>query len=322
MDTIYNLFKNDIVELEKYIIYTEENIRDNKDDHYLQSVYKKKIDYKIVIISLYGYLELYMTSLVKQYLESLENNIFSYKFYSQKIKEKHVTNSILLSGKILEKKGAKYENINLEFVIDNLNECLKDNNYSFNKDAFILNTGNLKHNKICDMFNGLDINLHNILEQHEEFKSQSSENKFFIIDELVDRRNEISHGDTDNLLNLSVLKDYISFIDKYIRVIKNILKIELNKKILDYKLQNSLLLENVKVFPSKILGVFNKKIRINKAKHFILIKTEEDIYLSKILEKKKHEDGVSLKLEKNLRENFKYYLFNKELYKNKSLKFY
>lgn len=42
----------------------------------------------------------------------------------------------------------------------------------------------------------------------------------------------------------------------------------------------------------------------------------------KILEKKKHEDGVSLKLEKNLRENFKYYLFNKELYKNKSLKFY
>lgn len=321
MDTLYTLFKKDIVELQKYITYTDKKIRES-EDQYLHSLYKKKIDYKIIIISLYGYLELYISSLIKSYLETLENNIFSYSFFSPTLKAKHFFNSISLSNKILEKKGTKYENINVELVIDNLNSCIRDTNYSFNKDAFIIHTGNLKHQKVCDLFKDLNINLSFLLNNHDNYVNQTSENKFFIIDDLVDRRNEISHGDTDNLLNLGGLKDYINFVDEYIRIIKDLLKADIHEKTLNYKLENSLLLEQVQVFPNKVLGILDKKISINKRKHLIIIKTDKEVHISKIIDKNKHAIGTSLKLEKNLRKTFKYYLFNKELYKSKSLNFF
>jgi hypothetical protein len=123
--------------------------------------------------------------------------------------------------------------------------------YVINFDAFIISSGNLKHKKIKELMNLIQIDLDASLEtnqtlrQHIEQEQQvtsianlKSEELYNKINDLVERRNVIAHGSNiDEILDVSVLQGYASFLENYGKAIfetlvYHTLKIEAMRKFL------------------------------------------------------------------------------------------
>jgi len=242
MEHILSSFKANTDEIKKHIAHLEEE-RNNPDyqDYdpplYVTSFAKRKFDYRSLIISIYGILENYIEELIKAYLEELESEINDYKQVKKKIQDTHFANSITLVSRIIENKHLKYNRLNKDDVLLNLNNCIQSGNlFQFNKEAFTILSGNLKHIKICNLINELDINLDASLRKLDIYKeSANSENIFNPIDELVERRNEIAHNNNDNILAISRVLKILEFMETYCNEIYNILKTDLDEQILIFR---------------------------------------------------------------------------------------
>ena len=207
MELVIESLNNDILELRRYIDFVE-NLKDDilpssKNFIYSNSSSKRKFEYNSIVISLYGIIEYYTEKFSYEYIELIEKTIPHYGYLDKKFTDNHFNLSIQLINKIIENKHIKYSTIKKENVVTNLNNCLEVNsNYKLNKEAFTINTGNLKHSKICETFNSLNIKIDEKLRHIEGFNS-NTENAFNKIDELVQRRNEIAHGSVQDILDIS-----------------------------------------------------------------------------------------------------------------------
>jgi len=85
------------------------------------------------------------------------------------------------------------------------------------------------------------------------------------------------------------------------------MKKEIEQLGLKYKKSISILLENVKVYRGNILGVIRNNTNINNDTK-ILIEKNNTLILGTIKNLKNHKDGFTLKLDQNIKENYKYWL--------------
>ena len=194
---------------------------------------KRIFEYKASIISLYGLLEKYVELWIKEYLDSLSNVVPEYNKIDQKIRDNHFELSLKLINTITSRETAKYQHFTKEEVLKKLNDCIVNpTKYQINTDAFVLLSGNLKHNKIVELFNKLNLDLNNELLKNEELNNEIGLNQNSIsriekdilynkINDLVERRNQIAHGseEVDDLLSISELEPYIQFLEKYCQAI-------------------------------------------------------------------------------------------------------
>ena len=74
---------------------------------------------------------------------------------------------------ITTRESAKYQRLTKEEVLNKLNNCIVNpSKYQINADAFVLLSGNLKHNKIVELFNKLNLDLNDELLKNEELKNE------------------------------------------------------------------------------------------------------------------------------------------------------
>jgi hypothetical protein len=245
---------------------------------------KKLFEYKAVIISLYGLLEKYIEQWVQAYLTRLSSFV-AYDKLSESLKNKHFELSIKLIGIVSEGRREKYNHLKKEDILKKLNTCIENQQfYNFNAEAFTIQSGNLTHNRVEEIFKTVDISISKELVKNLELISligisssqipnTESNVLFSKINELVERRNTIAHGaNIDDLLELSALAPYIEFFEKYCIAIFKVLEEEDIKNQTIEKFQE---FSCQGVFTNKTvigLAIKNKTIKIGES---VIIKTPE-----------------------------------------------
>lgn len=273
------VLETDNEQLKQLLNTLNEHYRDFRTD-------KRIFEYKATIISLYGLIEKYIEIWIKEYLHSLSNVVPEYNQIDEKIRDNHFELSLKLINTITNRESAKYQHLTKEEVLNKLNGCIVNpNKYQINTEAFILLSGNLKHNKIVEIFNKLNLDLNNELLKNEELNNEiglkqntiSRRDKDILynkINDLVERRNQIAHGseEVDAILSTSEIEPYIQFLEKYGQAIFEILVEQIIKQESIYRFQK---IENViKVFGSRVLAFEIEKYTI-KIGDMLIIETQQ-----------------------------------------------
>jgi hypothetical protein len=253
---------------------------------------KRIFEYKASIISLYGLLEKYVELWIKEYLNSLSNVVPEYNKIDQKIRDNHFELSLKLINTITSRESGKYEHLTKEKVLKRLNECIVNpSNYQINTDAFVLLSGNLKHNKIVELFNKLNLDLNNELLKNEELNNEigltperiSTIGKDILynkINDLVERRNQIAHGSENvhDIKSISELEPYIQFLEKYCQAIFQTLFEQLIKQESIHIFQK---IENViNTYGNKVLAFELENYTI-KVGDMLIVETKEGRFYKK-----------------------------------------
>lgn len=313
---VKNSFNSEIVSLESYISKNEilklNEILDEEMLLHLRSIKKKEYDYRMIIITLYGLLESHVDKLIKNFLENLENEIEYYNFIDERIKKAHFSNSLSLATLLDQKNYPKFDHIDKSQVITNLYQCQTNQKpYSINKDSFLINTGNLKHNRIVKAFNSLGINLDQELRKKIPF-NKKSENTFNTLDNLVDLRNEIAHGNILNILNVTEITPILIFLKDYFNCLSSIVESKAEQLILLYRYNyNSFSFGKTSIFSGNILGIKTKgKYNIGLMEKVIIKKNNGSFVVANILEKRVDRQFSTLKLDKNIKEGNEFSSYN------------
>lgn len=326
MDNVVDNFNIEIKELRDHLNYIE-NISNEISNTsplfpYVNSLTKKKFNYNSLIISLYGIVENYSEKFIVKYLENISLIISEYPNLKNSIKKKNIYNSASLTLKVIEKKLSKYSHLKENDLITNLNTCLTNlPNYSLNFESFTMLLGNMKHSRMCELFSQIDIDLNQSFIKHTEFNLSSSENQFIKLDELVDMRNEVAHGNVSTLLTPNQVQDYVDFIEKYFKNLHKILAFDLEQEKLKYwKTNHSIQLENTIVFTGNIIGFNNvKNIKVDRNSLIIIHKKDQTFKLASIEEVRTFPNNdITLKLNSNstIKENQLFYIKTEELTNN------
>lgn len=284
----YSVLETDNEQIKKLLNTLKNHDRSFRTD-------KRIFEYKASIISLYGLLEKYVEIWIKEYLYSLSRVVPKYNQLDKKIRDNHFELSLKLINTITTRESAKYQHLTKEEVLKKLNECIVNPiNYQINTEAFVLLSGNLKHNKIVELFNKLKLDLNDELLKNEELKNEirltperisriEKDILYKKINDLVERRNEIAHGsekstEEDNLLQISELEPYIQFLEKYCQAIFEILFEQLIKQESIHTFQK---IENViKIFSNKVLAFAIENYTI-KVGDMLIIQTKEGRFYKK-----------------------------------------
>jgi hypothetical protein len=313
MDLVIDLLKKDLLELRNHIKFIKqlniEILSTSRNYEYNKSSSKRKFDYSSIIISLYGIVENYIEKFCFEYIENIEKIIPTYDLLELKFRDNHLNLSIELIKKITENKHLKFANINRENIVNKLSQCISiKTDYSLNKEAFTINTGNLKHSKICETIGFLNIKLEEKLRKINDF-NKHTENAFNKIDDLVQRRNEISHGNIQDILDTTAIEPYIDFTENYLFSIGQVLKQELITLDLQEKKKNSIEIINVKYFSPKIIGIVNgAELDFKKGDKILFEKSNNAINSCEVIEIKDFENkDVTLKLNKNIKKTYRFY---------------
>jgi hypothetical protein len=281
----YNVLETDNEQIKKLLNTLNYHHRSFRTD-------KRIFEYKASIISLYGLIEKYIEIWIKEYLDSLSNVVPEYNKIDQKIRDNHFELSLKLINTITSRETAKYQHFTKEEVLKKLNDCIVNpTKYQINTDAFVLLSGNLKHNKIVELFNKLNLDLNDELLKNEELKNEIGLNQNTIsriekdilynkINDLVERRNQIAHGseEVDDILSISELEPYIQFLEKYCQAIFQTLFEQVIKNESIHTFQK---VENViKIFGNKVLAFAIENYTI-KVGDMLIIQTKEGRFYKK-----------------------------------------
>jgi len=252
---------------------------------------KRIFEYKASIISLYGLLEKYVEIWIKEYLDSLSQVVPEYHQMDNKIRDNHFELSLKLINAVTTRESAKYQHLTKEEVLKRLNECIVNpSNYQINTDAFVLLSGNLKHNKIVELFKYLNLDLNNELLKNESLNNEigldrttisqkSKDDLYNKINDLVERRNQIAHGsEVLDLLGISTLEPYIQFLEKYCQAIFEILVEQVIKQESIHTFQK--IEKVIRVHHGKIL-IFEIENYTIKVGDMLIIETQENRFYKK-----------------------------------------
>lgn len=205
-------------------------------------VSRKQYIYAVSIVSLYGLLERYIDSVIEAHVNQLARIVESYVKLPEAIVDRHVVRSMELVKAISEDRF-RGESVKVGHVIANLHSCLSGvDNFQTNGAAFVLHRGNLTLAKIGDFLSDIGVESHlrrisitssmlsclNILYPERDIRAVADQDLpglFEPIDNLVQRRNEVSHGviDIDDLQSVDLLNKSCNFVGCYVRGLHDLL---------------------------------------------------------------------------------------------------
>ncbi|KHD08920.1 hypothetical protein PN36_04685 [Candidatus Thiomargarita nelsonii] len=185
-------------------------------------------NYNSVIISLYGFLEPFIESLISKYLNFINTIVPNYEELPEPIKKNHIELSFGLINRIQQ---ARYSGtMTVAQVVSNIHACLNNpNHYQLNDEAFTYHTANFRADVIMETF--ARIGVENVsmrlkkcptftqyltsLDENRDVEMMSLEEAFFYLNDLVERRNEVAHGARTELLPNDMLLSYLNFFKAY-----------------------------------------------------------------------------------------------------------
>lgn len=291
----------------------------------------KQFEYSSIIISMYGNLERYIEDSLSEVLDLYSKNI---KMYSD-LPNVIIDNHFKLSAELIKNLDLpKYINkISVDSIITNMKSCLDNSNYKINIEAFTHHTANFRIDTIDSYFSNVGIKgIKASVQEDIYFKKYcltvgEEIASFSILKELTTRRNEVAHGaENIEILDLSILNDYIEYIDELVQAINNSLIIKLIILLFDEMnvLKLKLLSDNSPiVFGSSVRGCFVKEKKLKKDMK-ILLKSDQVYSIAKIenlrIEETDIEEfefdetltAVSIKIDKNLKDHTQIFILPNE----------
>lgn len=241
----YVTFKEEIEQIENYmqsIKYYNEilklDISELKNTHkekiidfqnISNSFNKRKYDYTVVIVSLYGCFEQYIENFIKDYLMILVDEYKEYSKLPAVIVDNHINLSIALMGKIEQSKYSGF--LSKEQIIKNLNDCIQYNKCAINYEAFCQHTANFRIMVISEVLKNIDLtDVVNCIKHNEQLRElyiqQNGECNyngikleiiFSFINELADRRNQIAHGSISDILSFDLQLQMIKKVKIFVK---------------------------------------------------------------------------------------------------------
>ena len=197
--------------------------------HASQSISQRRVfNYNSIIISLYGFFEQFVESLLRTYVNYLNEIVPEYSQLPDSITQNHTELSFELIRNI---EHPRYQGGLTEAqIISNLHTCVNnDDNYQVNAEAFIHHTANFRINVIQESFTR--VRVENVSRRILEFTvfrdylktvnpdrdvaNIKVEEAFSFLEDLAERRNEVAHGPPSEILNNDILLDYITFFEAY-----------------------------------------------------------------------------------------------------------
>lgn len=246
----YKVFLDDVSELEDYIAMAQTTAELLQNDFSktkarykdvlvkLQNqskIYnKRKLDYSMIIVNLYGALEKYIESFIKDYLMIRASCVEKYSELPQCIIDQHINLSIELIQKI---DYPKYSNMfTKEQIIKNINDCIQNEKLTLNYEAFCIHSANFRISEIQKVVRRIGLsNLINSVKRNEELKriyiKENGEcnyeqlpldSIFSFVNELADRRNQISHGANTDIISFELQLEMIRKIKLFIGEMNNL----------------------------------------------------------------------------------------------------
>lgn len=212
--------------LVKSIIHKNQQDRTPSEQEYLSRFIPNKRNEKNMlyisnIIFLYGILEKFVESAIMEYIN--EKNAILLKFSEQTdtFQQTYLERWMKLYGKFSHE---KFSHLDLKSIVSNLYGIVDTDDCILLGECFLPESGNYKHSKIVESLKGLGFgDFDRKFGKYEPLRSFMQEenrqvvtNKFTEIDDITDRRNEVSHqGIPDDILEPKIVKQYVEIIKKY-----------------------------------------------------------------------------------------------------------
>ena len=194
---------------------------------------RKRYVYAVTIVSLYGLLERFVDTLIEAFIASIAGAVSSYDKMPTKIQDNHIPMSLALVKAIGEERHRT--GMTQEEVIANLHSCLTgDENFRVNGSAFVLHRGNISLTRITEFLSSVGIDTHfrrvtltpdllNFFRAREPERDirnvadQELQTLLQPINDLVERRNQVSHGviNIDDIESIDLLKERCRFVAAY-----------------------------------------------------------------------------------------------------------
>jgi len=223
----------------------------------LSMPHRKVYAYTAIVISLYGSLERFIESLVEGYVYTIGKRTPKYEQLPDEIRKHHLRKSMDLIEKI---ERTRRGNLDVTQIIENLHQSLSNNNSSaLNAEAYSNHTANIRCSVVDGIFNNVGVQgicgRARSLAIVEQENQASSVPPWSLIDDLAERRNELSHGMPSELLSLDLLEDYISEVYSFARQVYNVANGESLRPLVEHS--SMALPPAVQVIDNKIVCISN-----------------------------------------------------------------
>ena len=281
----------------------------------LGEIINSTVQYNSIIICLYGCFEEFIDSIAVEYISSINELCTSYKDLPKSLRNKHMSKV----GDFLSN-PQRYKGYGLT-----VEECIKNiymsiysaEERTLNTELLISHGGNLKVDKIYDLFRDLGIK-----DLKTELETKINKVKLKLLDDLIDQRNVISHSwEVDQRFAFIKIKDVI--ISLLVELGKTLKEVLLDKIFLFIELKEGLerFGRPIKVINNRILCINSKNSYLRIGDSILLCKGNGKKIRVEVLElrvdgvnKSKIEEkniDVGIKVNKNIKENWTYYYVRK-----------
>lgn len=196
-------------------------------NHFTSGFNKRRFDYNGIVVSLYGFFEQYIESTIKAYVVYMNRTVPRFSDLPSEIHKNHLQ----LSLDLLSRSGqSKYKDqLMIEQVISNMNSCYGVGEYRLNEEAFSQHDANFRIDNMKSIFSKIGVDgVQGKILKNEKFQKYISRvfsdrdlssidetEAFKNIDDLAERRNEVSHGMPSQILPNQTLYEYILFFKYY-----------------------------------------------------------------------------------------------------------
>ena len=270
------------------LLLQRQNVLENQEKQLLSKISevgtnKKQYIYSVTIVSLYGLLERFIDTLIEEFVDRIATLVNSYGEMPEAIQKKHIPMSLELVKVVKED---RYGSLTQETVIANLHSCLSgEKNFRVNGAAFVLHRGNITLDKITEYLTNVGIHPHlrrvtsadeflkyfQKKEPERNIAKMSDQDWIALlepINDLVERRNQVSHGviNIDDLESIELLKDRCRFVEVYGGALYNVILQEVLKAQIANGTSVKKLDKPINIYNNSIIcfeTIVNKPISIN-----------------------------------------------------------
>ena len=324
-EEIINQYIKRLEEIKKHIefislqkdLYNEIKEKSNMElySSKLGEIINSTVQYNSIIICLYGCFEEFIDSIAAEYIKIINELCSSYKDLPKSLRNKHM---IKVGDFLSNPQRYKGYELTVEECIKNIYMSIySEEERTLNTELLISHAGNLKVDKIYDLFRDLGIK-----DLKTELETKINKVKLKLLDDLIDQRNVISHSwEVDQRFAFIKIKDEI--ISLLVELGKTLKEILLDKIFLFIELKEGFECfgKPIKVINNRILCINSKNSYLRIGDSILLCKGNGKKLRVEVLELKV--DGVNkskidaqnievgIKVNKNIKENWTYYYVRK-----------
>lgn len=176
--------------------------------------------YNATVVGLYGLLERGVEDLIAEAVQLLSKAIPRHTDLPDKAKVNHLP--LTLDVLVALQAGRFRGSATIGELVSTLHRSMTDpSGVWLNESAFVHHTANFRADVVRSSFERLGLSIVQALDGDEKFASAVEQNfpdepRYFVIDDLAERRNEVAHGATpQQLLTTEILRAYLVVVERY-----------------------------------------------------------------------------------------------------------